>query len=80
MSILQPVIRVKAAISIKIAYMCQFMDYDIYSKYLRYSSTAEGFPDYPEELNHWYAFVFCTNWSKRNSLRTVLQPELTRMP
>jgi hypothetical protein len=59
MIILQPVIRVKAAIRTKIVYMCQFMHYDIYLKYLRYSSPPAGFPDYSEEFNSWYVFVFC---------------------
>src|SRR5512137_3160146 len=58
MSILQPVIRMKAAMSIKVAYMCQFMNYDIYSKYLRYSSSRAGFPDRCEEFNLWYVFIF----------------------
>jgi hypothetical protein len=57
-SILQPAIRVKAAISIKIAYICQFMHYDRYLKYLRYSSPPAGFPDHSLEFDPWYGFVF----------------------
>jgi hypothetical protein len=34
------------------------MNYDIYSKYLRYSSSTAGFPDRSDEFNPWYVFIF----------------------
>jgi hypothetical protein len=66
MSILQPVIRMKAAMSIKVAYKCQFMHYDLYSKYLRYSSSPAGVPDHDQDFDPWYVFILFAKRDKRN--------------